>query len=59
MPRPAKKSPRRGPRYPGTVTVPLTTEEREELRAAAARDDRPLAVWIRRVALLAARAPPP
>lgn len=54
MPR-AKTKPARGPRRAGAVLVALTPEEREELRAAAARDDRPLAAWIRHVALKAAR----
>ena len=54
MPR-APKPRRTGPRYLGSVTVPLTPEEREELRAAAEREERPLSAWIRRTALQAAR----
>jgi hypothetical protein len=46
-----KPRPRTGPRYLGSVTVPLTVEEREALRAAAAKDSRPLSAWIRLVAL--------
>ena len=56
MPRAAKK-PSRSPRRAGAILLALTAEERAELRAAAERDDRPLAAWIRRIALLAARAP--
>jgi hypothetical protein len=56
MPRPAKKT-SRGPRRAGAVLLSLTPEEREELRAAAEREDRPLAAWVRHVALKAARAP--
>jgi hypothetical protein len=36
------------------VLLALTVEEREILRAAAARDDRTLAAWIRHVAMKAA-----
>jgi hypothetical protein len=53
MPRPAKKPPR-GPRRAGAVLLALTPEEKETLREAAQRDDRPLAAWIRHVALRAA-----
>jgi hypothetical protein len=49
--------PARGPRRAGAILLALTPEEREELRAAAQRDDRPLAAWARRILLLAARAP--
>lgn len=49
----------RGPRRAGALLLALTAEEREELRAAAARDDRPLGAWIRRAALAAARATSP
>lgn len=56
MPRPAKK-PAPLPRREGAILLGLTVEERDELRAAAERDDRPLAAWIRHVALRAARAP--
>lgn len=56
MPRKATKpSPRRGPRREGAVLLSLTVEEREELKQAAARDDRPLSAWIRHVALKQAR----
>jgi hypothetical protein len=44
----------RGPRRAGAVLLALTVEEREILRAAAARDDRTLAAWIRHVAMKAA-----
>lgn len=53
--RKAKPAPRRGPRREGAVLLALTVEEREELKRAAARDDRPLTQWIRHVALKQAR----
>jgi len=53
--RPARKP--LSPRRAGAVSLPLTVEERQELREAAARDERPTTAWIRRVALAAARAP--
>jgi hypothetical protein len=56
MPRPSAKKPPRGPRRAGAVLLALTPEEREEIRAAAERDERPMTAWIRRVALHAARA---
>ena len=51
-----KPKPSRGPRRAGAVLLALTPEEREELRAAAIRDSRPLSAWIRLVALRAAEA---
>jgi hypothetical protein len=45
----------RSPRRAGAVLLPLTVAEREELRAASAREAMTLAGWVRRVALLAAR----
>lgn len=57
MPRPAKKR-ARSPRRSGAVLVLLTPEEREEIRAAADRDERPMTAWLRRVALQAARGTP-
>jgi hypothetical protein len=45
----------RGPRRAGAVLLALTVEEREECRRAAAADSRPLAQWLRLVALRAAR----
>jgi hypothetical protein len=55
MPRPAKKPAAKSPRRAGAVLVLLTPEEREEIRAAAERDERPMTAWLRRVALEAAR----
>jgi hypothetical protein len=55
--RPATKLPR-SPRRAGALLLALTVEERAELRAAAERDDRTLAAWIRHVALAAARTSP-
>jgi hypothetical protein len=55
MTRPAKKPAPRGPRRAGAVLLALTVEEREELRRAAVNNGRPLAQWIRWVALEAAR----
>jgi uncharacterized protein (DUF1778 family) len=54
MPRSAQ-NPKRSPRRSGAVLVLLTPDERDEIRAAAERDDRPLTAWIRRVALREAR----
>jgi uncharacterized protein (DUF1778 family) len=52
-----KPAPRSGPRGAsgGGVLLRLTVEEREELRRAAVNNGRPLAQWIRWVALEAAR----
>ena len=44
---PRKRSLRRS----GAVLVLLSPEEREQIRAAAQRDDRPLTAWMRWVAL--------
>jgi uncharacterized ferredoxin-like protein len=55
MPRTAKKTAPKSPRRSGAVLVLLTPEEREEIRAAAERDERPMTAWLRRVALAAAR----
>jgi hypothetical protein len=55
--RPARK-PAKSPRRAGAVLVLLTPEEREEIRAAADRDERPMSDWIRRCALAAARTSP-
>lgn len=49
---------RRTPRREAAILIGLTVEERDELRAAAARDDRPLSTWIRHVALREARGVP-
>ena len=50
MPR-TKKSGPRSPRRAGAVLVALTVEEREQMRAKAAAEGRPLAQWIRWVCL--------
>jgi hypothetical protein len=54
---PRRKKPARSPRRAGAILLALTPEERAELRAAAERDSRTLAAWVRLVALRAARAP--
>jgi ERCC4-related helicase len=45
-------------RRSGAILVLLTPEEREEVRAAARQDERPMTAWVRRVALHAARSRP-
>ncbi len=56
MPRPAPRTkPRTGPRSEAAVLVRLSDDEIRRLRAAAAREDRALGAWIRRVALAAAK----
>lgn len=59
MPTPKKKptasSRRPGPRGEASVLLRVSAAEREELRRAAQRDDRPLGAWLRHVALEAAR----
>jgi hypothetical protein len=47
----AKKQPARGPRRAGAVLLALTVEERETLRAAAAREGLGLGPWLRMLGL--------